>query len=252
MAKQPLISVSIVSHGQGDMVLRLLKSIRSFEPTVDLDIILTENLIEASGFFAEIDDQTLTKIVNDEAKSFAANHNLAFKNANGEFFCILNPDVVFIESVLEKLVANIEENLGDIVAPLVINSMNEIQDSFRALPSPRIMIDRLIRPSKHRPSPLSDKPVYPDWLAGILLFMKSETYSNLNGFDEHYKMYFEDVDFCSRAKLAGFRILFEPRCKIVHNAQRSSHKDPLSAFRHLSSAMRFFRSNVYRQIRNRS
>ena len=250
MAKQPLISISIVSHGQGDMVLRLLQSIRDYETEDDLEIIITENLLGESGFLNGFNDRPITKIVNDNIKSYAANHNQAFGEATGEYFCILNPDAIIIEPVFQALIENIENGRADIVAPLVVDSIGEIQDSYRPLPTPFSILIRIAGLKQSQSNPPLDDPIYPDWLAGIILFMRREIYSNLNGMDERYRMYFEDVDFSSRARIAGNMIMLDPSRKIVHDAQRSSRQNPSLALRHFSSGVRFFKSDVYKQVRD--
>ncbi len=249
MTKQPLLSISIVSHGHGDMVLRLIKSLRDHEAEEDLEIIITENLLRESGFLNRFDDRPITKIVNDNIKSYAANHNQAFEKAKGEYFCILNPDVIFIEPVFQTLIDSIENGRADIVAPLVVNSMGEIQDSYRPLPTPFSILTRIAGLKQSQSSPPLDDPIFPDWLAGIILFMRWEIYSNLKGMDERYRMYFEDVDFSSRARIAGNMIMLDPSRKIVHDAQRSSRQIPSLALRHFSSGVRFYKSDVYKLVR---
>jgi len=46
----------------------------------------------------------------------------------------------------------------------------------------------------------------PDWADGSCLGFKAETYMSVNGLSEQYFMYFEDVDFCIRAKQKGFNL----------------------------------------------
>jgi len=242
------ISISIVSHGQAAMVRSLIQSLQKVEELDRTEIIITENLPTDSTSY-EYSDSNMIQINNQVPKGFAENQNEAFKHATGAYFCIINPDVIFIEPVFQSLIENVENKRGDILAPLVVNSMDEIQDSFRPLPTPLSLLNRLVgskRPVSHPPL---EGPIYPDWLAGIFLFMRREIFSNLNGMDERYKLYFEDVDFSSRARIAGYKIMFDPSRKIVHDAQRSSHRDPYLALKHLSSGVRFFRSDVYKQVR---
>lgn len=250
MQNDPKISISIVSHGQGELVRRLLKSIQYYEPLVNHEIILTENLLEKSASINDIDGNGIRKIINEKPKSFAANHNQAFLVAKGEFFCILNPDVIFIEDIISPLIENVHQGIGDVVAPIVKDSANRVQDSFRPLPSPSEFLFRGIsRKSEVIPFPDS-KYIYPDWLAGIFLLLRSNSFDQLGGFDERYKMYFEDVDFSLRARLRGMRLLINSDYSIVHDAVRLSRRRPKYFLQHLLSALIFYRSTVYRQAKN--
>ena len=47
--------------------------------------------------------------------------------------------------------------------------------------------------------------IYPDWIAGIFLLMPKKIFEGLEGFDERYTLYFEDVEFCIRAGLEGLK-----------------------------------------------
>jgi GT2 family glycosyltransferase len=83
------------------------------------------------------------------------------------------------------------------------------------------------------------------WLMG------SDVYRQLGGMDERYRLYFEDVDFCTRARLKGMKIVVDTKAQVQHDAQRSSRKKLYYLFLHIQSAFRFFMSNVYHQARRR-
>ena len=135
------------------------------------------------------------------------------------------------------------------IAPKIVDENGTAQDSFRALPSPFEIIRRRLPGYKFKPyQPDHDGLIRPDWLAGMFWLMDSDVYRKLGGMDERYRLYFEDVDFCTRARLAGMKILVDARAQIRHDAQRSSRKNPYYLFLHIWSAIRFFTSPVYRQI----
>jgi len=55
-----------------------------------------------------------------------------------------------------------------------------------------------------------------DWITGAFIGLRRELFDKIGGFDEDYFMYDEDVDFCLRARQAGFRSYFLPSAKAVH------------------------------------
>jgi len=81
-----------------------------------------------------------------------------------------------------------------------------------------------------------------------MMFPRS-VFSLLQGFDERYFLYYEDVDICARLNLAGFPVAVLPECTVVHHAQRSSHRSLRYLRWHISSMMRFFMSPVYRELK---
>lgn len=56
-----------------------------------------------------------------------------------------------------------------------------------------------------------------EWTTGAALAIRSDVFMQLGGFDEGYERgYFEDVDLCLRTVQAGFRVLYNPDCTLVH------------------------------------
>ena len=189
---------------------------------------------------------------NQRPQGLARNHNAAFRHARGRYFCILNPDVVFIQKIFRPLIRHLEADESNIVAPLVVDSQGAPQDSFRNLPTPMELVQRRLLASLPAPDlPASSGSITPEWIAGVFLMMKSDVFGRLGGMDEKYRLYFEDVDFCTRARLMGFSLLVDKDLSIRHDASRSSRKDTRYLFWHLQSAFRFFTSGVYRQARDR-
>lgn len=247
----PLITLSVVSHGDGKDVHCLLESIVKFEKSHSIQVIVTDNL---GHEITEIDDSPWSSldIVRNEANlSFARNHNRAFQLARGKYFCILNPDVLFEQEVFPPLIELLEREPADIVAPLVVDANAVPQDSFRDFPTPLELIQRRL-PGYHFSHPQADATglVQPDWIAGFFMLMRSETYRELKGFDERFRLYFEDVDFCARARLAGMKLLVDTHQRIQHNAHRASRKKLIFLLWHIRSAIRFFNSPVYKKVKS--
>lgn len=65
-----------------------------------------------------------------------------------------------------------------------------------------------------------NKPCEVDFATGAAMFIKREVFEKVGFFDEKYFLYLEDMDFCVRAKKAGFKIMYEPKAVVWHkNAQ---------------------------------
>jgi N-acetylglucosaminyl-diphospho-decaprenol L-rhamnosyltransferase len=253
-SNKPLVTLSIVSHGDAEKVARLLESLRSCEQNSQFRVILTDNLGDNLPAFDSSAGASFTILRNQRPCGFACNHNQAFRLVETSYFCILNPDVLFEQEVFGHLIALLETDKADIVAPLIVDSNAVVQDSFRALPTPLDIVRRKLPGYRFVPIPPdADDLVRPDWMAGILLLLKSETYRKLNGFDDRYRFYFEDVEFCTRARLAGLKLLVDTGVRIQHDARRASRKSIRYLLWHIQSAFRFYTSPVYKQaLRNKS
>ena len=247
----PLITLSIVSHGDAGKLLDLLKSIQRYENSENLQIILTDNL---GHDLPEVDGFAWADLIilrNQEKRGFAYNHNQAFRHATGKYFCVLNPDLLFEESIFTALINRIENRDAAILSPIIFDAENTLQDSFRDFPTPLEILKRKFPNYKFQPqSPNTAGLIHPDWIAGMFMLMRHETYRQLGGFDERFHLYFEDVDFCARARSLGIFPLVDTNLRIQHNAQRASRKNLRYLWWHIQSAFRFFASDAYKKLGN--
>ena len=86
------------------------------------------------------------------------------------------------------------------------------------------------------------EPKTVDWASASFLGFKSSFYQKLNGFDEGFFMYCEDIDICARAKADGTALTFIPSIKAVHMAQKKNWNIFSKHFWwHLKSILRYFR-----------
>jgi hypothetical protein len=88
-----------------------------------------------------------------------------------------------------------------------------------------------------------------DWVAGMFMLFAKKTFERLNGFNERYFLYYEDVDICARLNLAGLKVMVNPAARVVHYAQHSSHRSLKYLRWHISSLYRFLTSHEYRQLK---
>jgi len=246
---QPLISVSIVSHRDGDQLQVLLESLATHEPAERIQLLVTDNLGHDLPEIQPASWHSVVMLRPARPRGFASNHNAAFQSATGPFFCVLNPDVIFEGSVFLRLIQRLDQGKGHIVSPLIVDSQGNVLDSFRGLPTAWELVRRGIGGSGFNPAPAHGLLVRPDWIAGTFMLMRSETFSHLGGFDARYRLYLEDVDLCTRARLMGLSILVDAGLQLRHDPRWASRRAGRYLLWHLQSAFRFFASDVYRRAR---
>jgi len=231
-----LIAVSIVSHGHGDMVGRLVRQLLTFPEVAQ--IILTLNVPESVTL---PDDARVTIIANAEPKGFGANHNAAFGVCAQTFFCPLNPDIEFDGNPFPVLSAALADDRVALVAPLVRSPDGKIEDSMRRFPTPGSLLMNALGGSDGRYVVGHGQAAFaPEWVAGMFMLFRSRDFRDLAGFDERFFLYYEDVDICARVWQKGMRVLACPQGCVIHDAQRESRRR-LRHFRwHLASMTRFF------------
>lgn len=236
-----MVTVSLVSHGHGGMVWRLVDQLVVCPEVTQ--VIVTLNIPEAST--AILNDKVML-LKNDLPKGFGANHNAAFALAKGEFYCVINPDIELTQNPFSALAGILADQRVGLVAPLVVGSSGKAEDSMRCFLSPWSMVWRVLKLDSGAYSlQRGDSDFTPDWVAGMFMLFRSETYAKVGGFDERYFMYCEDADICTRIWKAGYKVVGCLSTNVIHNAQRASHR----SFRHLSwhlrSMARYFLSHSF-------
>ena len=235
------IVVSVVSHGQGALIANLLSDIAAV-CRMPVHVVLTVNRPEI------LPDLTLpfpvTVVHNAIARGFAANHNAAARAVPSDIFCVVNPDVRLTRDPFPSLVALLESPGVGVAAPRVVGSAGDEQDSLRSWPTPFGVVRRAIMGAR-----ATDRGS--DWAAGMFMVFRTATFQAVGGFDPGYHLYYEDCDLCCRLNLAGLRLAMASDVTVIHDGQRASHRRPRYFLWHVQSALRFFRSAAYRQLRAR-
>lgn len=246
-----LLSISVVSHGQIDLITSLMQDIQNECRGIQLELILTLNLAESLAF--ELTDFTfpIRLIKNLKPKGFGANHNQAFKQSKGDYFCVINPDIRFSSNPFPELLKSFEKPHTGVVAPLVLGVSGEPEDSFRRFPTPWSILKKVMGYHPFFEYAIESKELEPEWVGGMFMLFQKKVFELMHGFDERYFLYYEDVDLCARLQLAGYRVVLNASSQVVHHARRTSHRNVKYLRWHLSSMLRFFLSPGYQQLKNR-
>jgi len=238
-----MISISIVSHGQLNLVKMLFDDLEKY-CSANNEIILTLNVEEELSFDINSYPFQVHIIRNVRPKGFSENHNTAFAMSSNKYFCVLNPDIRLTNNPFPALVTYLENENAGVVAPQVVNLNGELENSVRSFPTPFSIIKKLIIYNRrNNVENVIDHNNY--WVAGMFMLFKNSVFKNIKGFDERYFLYYEDVDICARLRLAGYRIVYSPEVTVTHDAQRTSHGNLRYLRWHLSSMARYFTSKVF-------
>lgn len=248
---QELLSISVVSHRQMALIAGLMQDIHENCAALNIEFILTLNQDEELVFHEQDFFFPIKVIKNLAPKGFGANHNQAFKQADGQFFCVINPDIRFSSDPFSLLLTQLKNPALGVIVPLVVGITGELEDSVRRFPTPSIILAKVFGHGRRGDYSLVSGEIEPDWVGGMFMLFPRQVFDRVHGFDERYFLYYEDVDICGRLRLAGYRVVVCTGSQVVHHAQRSSHRSLKYLRWHLTSMLRFFLSPVYRQLKQR-
>jgi GT2 family glycosyltransferase len=213
------------------------------------EVILTLNLPEELPFHLGDFSLPLRILNNSEVRGFGSNHNQAFRAAQGDYFCVLNPDI----RLLHNPFVNLQDCLGDpglgAVAPMVLRPSGLVEISARRFPTFLKILFKAFSKKWTVDYILQDKNVDVDWVGGMFMLFRRDVFGKFGGFDEGYFLYYEDVNLCARLNLAGLRVVVNPSVQVVHHAQHSSHRNLKYLRWHVGSLLRFLTSSEYQQLK---
>lgn len=248
MPQEVEISLSVVSHGQMSLVLELLRDVGIHCQSERLEVILTLNV--GAETLPVLDEFVFPVCVirNPVPRGFGANHNQAFAQARGTYFCVINPDIRLTSDPFPALIAELAAPQVGVAAPRVLGVDGRQEDSARSFPTPLAIARRVLTGRHVGVHTAQSLALVPDWIGGMFMLFAQPVYRELCGFDERYFLYYEDVDLCARLRLSGRSALLCQQASVIHAAQRSSHKSLRYLRWHLGSMLRFFTSATFMRL----
>lgn len=239
--------VSVVSHGHGAQVATLLRQLAHLCGTSVTRVVLTINTPEPDmpppapeggwPFVLEV-------VRNARPQGFGANHNQGLAGATERFVCVLNPDVALLPEagdVLSQLCRSAKGARAGMAYPVQIDTSGVRQDSQREIPTPLSLLQRRL---------LGRVQQRTDWVNAACIVLPGKVWHAMEGFDERFFMYCEDVDLCLRVQLAGWSLVASSAC-IIHAGQRASSRRWAHLKWHLQSLWLLWRTPAYNEAHRR-
>jgi len=214
----PKISIIIITLDQVDALKRNLASIEQKSTYKNYEIIIvTNNHDESSEMRKFLETVKHTVCIYDEQYSFGAMNNFGASKAKGEFLLFLNDDVEVITSNwLEAFLSlGLNDSTGAVGAKLLLSN-GKLQDCSG-------IVWRNGEAWNYGRNHDPDEPKFNyvrdvDYCSGSCLFVRADIFDKVGGFDSRFEpAYWEDTDLCFSIRKLGYRILYQPMAKIIHN-----------------------------------
>lgn len=127
--------------------------------------------------------------------------NRCIRNSTADYVLLLNNDTVPHKGWLDKLLVGMEkENVGAVGA--ISNCAGGHQGGWK--------------------EPQEDRLVECTTLSGFCMLIRKKAFDDIGGFDEAYKLYGEDSDFCLRLRSAGWKLLTQYGAYVYHHKAKST------------------------------
>jgi N-acetylglucosaminyl-diphospho-decaprenol L-rhamnosyltransferase len=230
-----LVDVVVVSYNSRE-TLRDCVAPLAHEP--DLHVIIVDNA-SADASLETVADLPVAAIQQAENQGFAVGCNVGWRAGRASYVLFLNPDAQIEPASMELLVEVLERDptIG-LVAPQILDACGRLEFSQRRFPrlrstySQSLFLHRLFRRAAWADEVVRDPEAYArsrpaDWVSGASLLVRRQLLEELNGWDEGFFMYCEDVDLCKRIWETGYEVRFEPGARVKHLGGRSAPRTSL-------------------------
>lgn len=165
---------------------------------------------------------------------------------------VCNPDSELNEAAVHRLSEAVMDQKVGVAGPRIFNEDGSVYPSARNIPSIRNGVGHALFANIWLGNPwtknylseahLKDSTVSAGWVSGACLAVRRELFIRIGGFDDHYFMYFEDVDLGYRLGKLGFENLYVPEVSIKHIGGESTKATKKTMLRiHHESALLFVR-----------
>ena len=225
-----------------------MQSVESAITNLEAEIIVIDNNSQDDS--CEMLKQQFPKvklIENKENLGFSKGNNIGVEQAKGEYVCILNPDTVVAEDTFETLLtfAEKQNNLGIVGCKLIDGVGVFLPESKRNVPTPKVAIKKILGDSKsyYQNQIKEDEVGKASVFVGAFMLLKRDVYNKVNGFDEDYFMYGEDIDLSYKIKQAGFENHYFGNTTVIHYKGESTLKDKTYAKRFYGAMQIFYKKH---------
>jgi len=232
------VSIVIPVYNKALLTLQCLQSIIARTPAGRYDVIVVDNASsdETPQLLAHV--QGLHVIRNEVNRGFVEACNQGGHRAQGEFLLFLNNDTIPLDGWFEPLVETLthDPTIGAVGAQLLYPD-GRLQEAGGIIWNDGSGWNYGRGDDPQRPEYGYRREV--DFCSGACLLVRRGLFNQIGGFDARYApAYYEDADFCFELRRHGYRVVYQPRSRIVHVEGATAGTDITTGFKRFQAINR--------------
>lgn len=234
------ISVVIVAWNAKHYLELCLDSLAKATPRRSMEVLVVDNASsDGSSEMMEVKYPLVKLIKSKENLGFSKGNNVAIRQSQGRYIALVNPDVIVFPGCLDALADFLDQNpkVGN-VGPRVLNPDMSMQSTCRRFPTlwnnfcsatglaTKFKNSRFFA-GEHMFYFPHDHTLAVDVIVGCFSFIRREAFDTIGLLDEDLFMYGDDVDWCRRARNAGWDVVFYPGGQAIHDRGKTTAPYPV-------------------------
>jgi GT2 family glycosyltransferase len=248
------LSIAIVNYNTKALLRDCIESIYAGANGTPFDICVADNDSHDGSVAMLKSEFPRVKVVENQANlGFSKANNRLITQTDAEYVLLLNPDTLVVEDAIERVVKYMEAHPDvGICGCRVLNADRTLQLACRrSIPTPKVAFYRLSGLSRLFPGNRTlakynltyedpEKTHEVDAVSGAFLMIRRQTIEDIGPLDERFFMYGEELDWCLRAKQAGWSVVYYPEAEIIHYKGESTKYNSRKAAFEFHRAMYLF------------
>ena len=244
------LTASIVIYNNINQVEDLLNDLTLYNGKIQVFVIDNSDK-DHSQFFSNIDK--VEYLFNNKNLGYGKAHNIAINKSielGSDYHIILNPDIRLNKGTLNSIV-NFMENNPEVgmCSPKILFPNGDLQYLCKLIPKPQNLLIRRFLPSKKIISKHDNKyelrnfsynhNIEIPYISGCFMFAKTSILEKVNGFDERFFLYFEDLDLTRRIGQLS-KTYFFAETFVYHGYNKESYRNNKVLIYHMKNAVKYF------------
>ena len=213
------LSIIIVNYNGKHYLKECLNSIANHCSSISHEIIVVDNSSsDGSQKYLKENYPDVRLFEEKENLGFGKANNLGVKNSTGDYILLLNNDTILLQDIMPVIETAKRSEVGA-VGVKMLNGEKQYTASIGKFPKSYNLF-KLANLNESRSDFLTGnfkkKEYNVDWISGSFIIIKRQDWELIDGFDEDFFMYVEDVDFCKRLQKHGKQIIFYSKYEYIH------------------------------------
>jgi hypothetical protein len=247
------VTISIVSLNTRELLADCLRSVLA-TTRLRFDVHVVDNgSSDGSTAMVAVSFPQVRLTQAGSNRGFAAANNCAIREADSRYVLLLNPDTLVSPETVGDLVSFMDDHPDvGICGPKIVFPDRRFQSCGYRFPTllsevrQSKNVNRVLRLLVGDEPPLRVEPVPfdVDWVDGACLLIRREALNDVGLLDEQFFLYAEELDWCFRARKAGWRICALPDVEMIHyQGQSSAQMSDFSLAHLVETRLRYYRKN---------
>jgi GT2 family glycosyltransferase len=246
------LAVIIVGYNTRELTLQAVASARKATAGLDACIVVADNGSDGTAAAVREADPGVTVLVNADNPGYGAAVNRGAAAQRSAYLCAMNADVVLEPEGLATLLGFLEAHREyGLAGPALVYPDGASQASAKRFPTLGLALGEVL--GIHAAAPRNrwvgrfyyadrdlTREARVDTVSGAVMLARTAAFDEVGGFDEGFRMYFEETDLCRRLHARGHAVAFCPAARAIHQHGASTRQTSVRQVEYYLSYVRYF------------